>query len=112
MPATRMGLGWQMPFSTERSSTLGAGVEPLALRLWAGSTEVRVEADLSLGVLAFLDPFLAANATRANVTYAGGMGARLSALRIGYRRRHISNAGLGEVNPGLDSDVVFVGWVF
>ncbi len=33
-------------------------------------------------------------------------------IEIGFRLRHISNAGLGEVNPGLDSQVIYVGWVF
>jgi hypothetical protein len=30
---------------------------------------------------------------------------------LGYRRHHLSNAGLGEVNPGLDSNVLFFGFV-
>ncbi len=114
-PATRAswnGSRWQMPLDVERASTFGAGVEPLGLRLWAGSTEARFEAEAALGILAFLDPFLAGNATRANAVYEGGIGAQLSALRIGFRLRHISNAGLGEVNPGLDSQVIYVGWVF
>ena len=34
------------------------------------------------------------------------------ATEIGYRLQHLSNAGLGNDNPGLNSQVVFVGWKF
>jgi hypothetical protein len=43
-----------------------------------------------------------------------GVGLRMSWLArgvvvVGYRRRHLSNAGLGEVNPGLNSHMLFLG---
>jgi hypothetical protein len=32
---------------------------------------------------------------------------------LGLRRQHLSNAGFGEVNPGLDSHVAYIGfWVY
>lgn len=34
------------------------------------------------------------------------------AAEIGYRLQHMSNAGLGNDNPGLNSQVIFVGWKF
>ncbi len=32
------------------------------------------------------------------------------AAELGYRLQHMSNAGLGNDNPGLNSQVIFVGW--
>lgn len=34
------------------------------------------------------------------------------AAELGYRLQHMSNAGLGNDNPGLNSQVIFVGWKF
>lgn len=112
MAATWNGAGWSMPVGTERSSTVGIGVEPLGARLWVGSRDVRVEGDLAAGIFGFLDPLLAANAARVNFAIEAGIGARIAGLIFGYRKHHISNAGFGEVNPGLDSSVIFLGFEF
>jgi opacity protein-like surface antigen len=34
---------------------------------------------------------------------------RHAALDLGYKYHHISNANLGDKNPGMDSHMVFVG---
>ena len=52
--------------------------------------------------------------THLNFVYEMGVGLRMSWLArgvvvVGYRRRHLSNAGLGEVNPGLNSHMLFLG---
>ncbi len=113
-PAMRGSRGWFLPQSTERDSTLGIGVKPAGLRGWLGGDDLRVEADASLGILRFGTPLLAANAAKLNFVYEFGIGVRLSWLTrggvvVGYRRHHISNAGLAEVNPGLDSHMLLVG---
>jgi len=106
------GSAWRMPVETERSSVLGIGVKPLGARLWAGWGDARLEADLSAGVFLFTDPLLAGNASRTNFTLEGGIGARFWSVAVGYRKHHISNAGLGDVNPGLDSNVIYLGVSF
>jgi hypothetical protein len=106
------GVGWQLPVTTERTSTFGVGLEPIGMRVGVGSPNARVEADLSAGVFGFEDPLLAANAARLNAVIEVGLRARVSRLVFGYRKHHLSNGGLGTVNPGLDSDVIYVGFVF
>jgi len=111
-PAIRLGNRWILSTATSRSSTIGVGVKPVGIRGWVGGA-VRLEADASAGVLRFGTPLLASNATRWNFSYEFGLGLRAwgTARRgvvIGYRRHHVSNAGLGEVNPGLNSNLIFL----
>ncbi len=106
--------GWFLPQTTERGSTLGFGIKPAGLRGWIGGRDLRLEADGSTGVLRFGTPLLAANAAQLNFVHEMGVGLRVSWLArggvlVGYRRHHVSNAGLAEVNPGLNSHMLFVG---
>jgi hypothetical protein len=109
---------WAMSLDTPRSSTRGFGIKPLGLRAWAGRSKVRLFADASAGVVHFGTPLLASNATRFNFVYDLGLGVQVDVpgagrLALGFRRHHLSNAGLGEVNPGLDSDVAYLGfWLY
>jgi hypothetical protein len=112
--AFRSGLGWAMPTTTTRDSTLGFGLKPAGLRGWFGGGDVRLEADASAGILRFGTPLFAANAARLNFVYEMGFGVRVFRLArggvvLGYRRHHVSNAGLAEVNPGVNSHVLFLG---
>ena len=113
-PATRSGLRWSLPMTTARASTFGFGIKPAGLRGWIGGDDLRLEADASAGILRFGTPLLAANAAQLNFVYEMGVGLRVSWLArggvvVGYRRHHVSNAGLAEVNPGLNSHMLFVG---
>jgi hypothetical protein len=106
------GSAWTIPAATKRSSVVGVGIKPLGARLWLGAARSRLETDLAVGVFAFSEPLLAANASRINFVLEVGIGVRISRIVVGYRRHHISNGGFAEVNPGLNSDVVFVGFDF
>jgi hypothetical protein len=93
---------------------LGLRIKPAGLRGWIGGDDLRLEADASAGVLRFGTPLLAANAAKLNFVYEMGVGLRMSWLAqggvvVGYRRHHVSNAGLAEVNPGLNSHMLFLG---
>ncbi|HUP52536.1 MAG TPA: acyloxyacyl hydrolase [Longimicrobiales bacterium] len=63
-------------------------------------------------------PSSTSNATRFNFAYDMAAGIRMEVPRagraeLGLRRQHLSNAGFGEVNPGLDSHVAYIGfWVY
>jgi hypothetical protein len=109
-PALWIGDRWILSSATSRSSTIGFGAKPVGVRGWVGEA-VRLEADVSAGVLRFGTPLLASNATRWNFTYEFGLGLRTArrGIVIGYRRHHVSNAGIGEVNPGLNSNLIFMG---
>lgn len=109
---------WAMSVDTPRASTLGLGIKPIGLRAWAGPRRVRLQAEVSAGVMRFGSPLLASNATRFNFVYDMGLGVRIEVPRsgraeAGFRWQHLSNAGFGEVNPGLDSRVAYVGfWLY
>lgn len=112
-PAMMGSRGWFLPQGTERGSTLGFGLKPAGLRGWIGG-DLRLEADASAGILRFGTPLFAANGAQLNFVYEMGVGLRLPWLArggvvVGYRRHHVSNAGLAEVNPGLDSHILYVG---
>jgi hypothetical protein len=113
--AYRNGHGWTMSPDTPRGSTLGAGVRPLALRGGVGSESVRLHAQIAAGVFGFGTPLFASNAKRLNFAYEMGVGVSVAVQRagravLGFRRDHLSNAGLGEVNPGLNSHVAYLGF--
>ena len=105
---------WNPPPTT---TTFGVGLRGMGMRGWIGGERLRLQADLAGGFLYFGTPLLAANATRFNFTGAAGLGLRVAAgdsghLVIGYRVQHLSNGGLGEVNPGMDAHQVYLGaWV-
>ncbi len=109
---------WSMAPDTPRSSTLGFGLKPVGFRVWVGSTRVRLQAEVSAGAVRFGSPLLASNATRFNFAYDVAAGFRMEVpgagrAELGFRRQHLSNAGFGEVNPGLDSHVAYIGfWVY
>jgi hypothetical protein len=112
--ATKNGLGWSLPTTTARASTFGFGLKPAGLRGWVGGDDLRLEADASAGVLRFGTPLFAANGAQLNFVYEMGVGLRMSWLAprgmvIGYRRHHVSNAGFADINPGLNSHVLFLG---
>ena len=113
-PARWSGLGWSLSTTTARASTFGFGLKPAGLRGWIGRGDVRLEADASAGVLRFATPLFAANGAHVNFLYEMGVGLRMSWLArggvvVGYRRHHVSNAGIAVVNPGLNSHMLYLG---
>lgn len=97
-------------------TTFGVGLRGLGMRAWMGPERLRLQADVAGGFLYFGTPLLAANATRFNFTGTAGLGLRVAAgdghIVLGYRIQHLSNGGLGEVNPGMDAHQVYLGaWV-
>jgi hypothetical protein len=113
-PAILGSQGWYMSVATERDRTFGLGLKPAGVRVWFGGSSVRLEVDASAGILHSGTPLFAANAARLNFLYDVGLGLRLplgqNDLTLGYRRHHVSNAGFADVNPGLNSHVVFLGY--
>ena len=113
----RTGEGWVILNPPPPITTLGFGLKPVGLRGWAGPHQVRLQADVSAGFLLFNSPLLAANAARFNFTAELGIGVRVDIPErghavLGYRKHHVSNGGLGEINPGLSSHLLYVGLSF
>ncbi|HUF75463.1 MAG TPA: acyloxyacyl hydrolase, partial [Longimicrobiales bacterium] len=99
------------------ATTFGVGMRGTGMRGWMGWEHLSLQADLAGGFLYFDTPLLAANASRFNFTGAASVALRVAAgegghLVLGYRILHLSNGGLGEVNPGMDAYQIHLGaWV-
>lgn len=95
---------------------IGTGASPVGLKLYfnhAGSK--RFFASGSGGMIAFSSDVPVYTSRRFNFMfdYGGGVDFVLRdgrAATIGYRFHHISNAGSGRVNPGLDANIVYLGF--
>jgi hypothetical protein len=94
---------------------VGTGAAPLGLKMYfnhAGSS--RFFASASGGVIAFSSDVPVRGSRRLNFMFDYGGGVDLSlrdgrSATIGYRFHHISNAGSGRVNPGLDANIIYLG---
>lgn len=95
---------------------VGTGASPVGFKLYlnhAGST--RFFAGGSGGMIAFTSDVPVHPSRRLNFMfdYGGGVDVVLRNGRsatIGYRFHHISNAGSGQSNPGLDANILYVGF--
>ena len=107
-------------YSVARYSAFGVGMLPLAFR-WqtSGERRVGVSADLDGGGILFdrrlpVSAGGSLNGTLFNFTARGGIDGvfRVSErawLSAGYRHVHLSNGGLGDINPGIDAPLMALG---
>ena len=93
----------------------GVGLAPLGLELDIGSANHRLGGVLNLagGGAYFMGPIL--GNTRFNFTAAGGAALRWRTgggkqLVAGYKLYHMSNGGLGDLNPGLNAHLFYLGF--
>jgi hypothetical protein len=95
----------------------GFGLAPAGIQLQLfPNAPVQLLLDVSGGVLWFAHPVPDPEATRFNFTAEFGGAVRWSysahhALLVGYKLHHTSNAGTGTVNPGLNSGMLYVGFM-
>jgi hypothetical protein len=93
----------------------GAGGSPIGTTLVLnrrGATRLRFGS--ALGMLMFSSDVPIYNSRRLNFRYeySGGVEQDLwsgRTLSVGYKFFHVSNAGMGQYNPGLDANVIYVG---
>ena len=107
---------WVVPTENGRATSRGFGIRPVGVRGIFGKGRVRLQAEASGGILRFSIPTPSSNATKVNLTGELGVGLRAELVGahfgFGYRLHHLSNAGRGTVNPGIDSHMFYVGfWV-
>ena len=105
----------QVREETGSKPVYGAGATPFGFKIRLGSSpKARLFAATSVGALWFTRNMPIPNAAKFNYSLEYGAGIELGALSkrvmiLGYKFHHLSNANKAAVNPGLDSDVIYVG---
>lgn len=95
----------------------GFGLAPAGVQLQLlPHAPVQLVLNVAGGVLWFAHPVPDPRATRFNFTAEFGGAVRWSysahhVLLVGYKLHHTSNAGTGTVNPGLNSAMLYVGFM-
>jgi hypothetical protein len=93
----------------------GIGGSPVGARVYLNRNgKWRAHAGGAAGALVFSNEVPIFRSRQFNFTFEYGVAvdritADGKAITIGYKFHHISNAGTGELNPGLDANVVYVG---
>jgi hypothetical protein len=96
----------------------GAGANPVGLQVkLPHSRSIEPFLDSLGGFLYFTDRVLSPEASQFNFTIDLGVGllirmAETKGLKFGYRYHHLSNANISAHNPGVDSQIVYVGFSF
>lgn len=93
----------------------GIGVAPLGFQFnFRWSEHLHPFIGNSVGVMYFPDPVPDSRGKRLNFTVDIGLGLRVitdsnMALTLGYRAHHLSNGYRGDINPGFDSGIFYIG---
>jgi hypothetical protein len=101
-----------------RSTIYGAGLSPLGFKVsFAPHSRIQPFVAASVGFLYFTEDVPLPHSSQFNFTPEIGLGLQLfvapkRALTLGYKLHHISNAGTGERNPGLNSHVIYAVFPF
>jgi hypothetical protein len=113
---TPLGGGFDIKEPTGEKPVFGAGVTPFGFKLHVRSSRsVRFYAAGAVGALWFTRDMPVPDARRFNVSFEYGGGLEFlhasgSALVLGYKFHHLSNSNSAAANPGLDSNVFFLGF--
>lgn len=100
------------------SSEYGAGLSPLGFKVIFGQQSwIKPFVAASVGFLYFEHDVPVPHSSRFNFTPELGLGVQFSltpktALTVGYKFHHMSNANSGRTNPGMDSNVIDAGYSF
>jgi hypothetical protein len=99
-----------------REHTYGAGLSPIGLKLnFRRSQTFQPFANGTAGFLYFSKDVPVAGAARFNFTFDFGGGIDLvresrRAFTVGYKYQHISNGDRSPINPGVDVQLIYVGY--
>jgi hypothetical protein len=102
----------------ERTAVRAAGSAPIGLQVnFRPERRVQPFANVSGGCLYFARQIPNSLGTQFNFTADLGGGIQIKtrshrAVTLGYRLHHISNAELGDTNPGYDSNLFYIGFSF
>lgn len=101
-----------------REHTYGAGVSPIGLKLnFRRMKKLQPFASGSAGFLYFSEDVPQPGAAQFNFTYDFGGGVQIvndlgRAITIGYKYQHISNGYRSPINPGVDVQMIYMGYSF
>jgi hypothetical protein len=102
----------------DRSTIYGAGLSPLGFKVnFAQQSWIQPFVAASVGFLYFQHDIPVPHSSRFNFTPEISLGVQFflapkRALTLGYKFHHISNANLGDSNPGMNSHVIYAGFSF
>jgi hypothetical protein len=105
-------------FAVQRTKdrTYGAGLSPIGLKLnFRRSQTLQPFASGTAGFLYFSKDVPVAGAKRFNFTFDFGGGIDIvrdwrRAITVGYKYQHISNGERSPINPGVDVQLIYVGY--
>jgi opacity protein-like surface antigen len=99
-----------------RAGTIfGAGANPFGLQLNIGHKRVQPFINSSAGFLYFDRQVPSPASSQFNFTFNFGGGiqfftASRRSFTVGYKYHHLSNAETGTINPGIDSNLIYLGF--
>ena len=99
-----------------RESVYGWGAAPIGLKLnFRRDRRVQPFAQTTGGFLYFSEDVPVAGAARFNFTFDFSGGVQIvnrdrKAFSVGYKYHHVSNGYHSEINPGVDTQMIFVGF--
>ena len=99
----------------EREPTLGSGLMPFGLKLYAlNGSRARLFATGGAGIMLFSRAMPVVGSRRMNFAVEYGVGAEVAAVRdgvivTGWKFQHMSNAYTAPENPGLDVNLFYLG---
>lgn len=106
---------WVLDVDSPRGTSYGVGLKPVGIQVVRKFPGISFFTGVTSGFVVFDKPTPALNARKLNYLgeVEGGVrvrtGARTQLVAV-YRWNHISNGGTAEINPGLDSHMLFVGF--
>ncbi len=98
-------------------AVFGAGANPFGFQVNWGHRRIQPLASAGLGFLYFKRQVPAPASSQFNFTFNFGLGVQFfssssRSVILGYKYHHLSNADTGIINPGLDSNIIYVGYSF
>lgn len=101
-----------------RTSLSGFGITPIGLQSnFRTSRNIQPFINTSAGLMFLEKPFPDIRGEKINFTFSLGAGIEFvvapnASLSIGYKYYHLSNGEIGEVNPGIDSNLFYSSLTF
>ena len=96
-------------------TVFGAGANPFGLQLNFGHKRLQPFINSSAGFLYFTRQVPAPASSQFNFTFNFGGGVQFftasrRSFTTGYKYHHLSNAETGTINPGIDSNIIYIGF--
>ncbi len=102
----------------QRTSLSGFGITPVGLQTnFFANRKIQPFLNTSVGLMFLEEPFPDSRGEKRNFTLSLGTGLEFviagnTNLSLGYKYLHLSNGDLGEVNPGIDSSLLYTSITF